>query len=805
MATVEIRDKLTDEQLGAYPCDAEVTIHGWLCAHVPGYEPRPVPPLSVELNGNIVFQKKWPEVVIKPRDKLIIYPEPAAGLGAIIVKVLVSAAINYAISSIINKQADNSAKTTPEGSSIYSVNIQGNSQRLNGTIPEIMGMHKYYPDIISQPRRQYENNDEWLYLCLSAGVGEYTFHAKNIGETSILGYLGDIQDATYLPGADLSGDEAARNIYTSLEVDGFEIEGGAYADTNIVMPDGLRYSFNGNTISAEVSDGLDPETWSPATWPYAVNDLIQIESTPYNYGYYKVVSVASGGLSVKTESGDAVSFVDTSEVSAVIGGVTPTIEGEYIGPFNACPSSTTTNKIFVDLLYVGLGKVNDDGGISARTLDVDIEWREVGGDTWNVVSISKTASTLDELGDTHEIDLGADMVPEVRLRRMTEDSKDVSVRDEARWMRLKAELPGTIDNSDITAITLKIRGTNALSNAALTRFNTIQTRHLPVYSDGEWQPAAATRSISAAFAYIIKDCGHPDERIALAELEELHDIWEARGDTFDAVFDEASTLYESIKRVLAVGFSQPVISGGQILALREAATSDYGQFFSADNTISITEDGTLFDADAKEGVTVEYFSSETWLPEYIDCLLPGQDGSNTESIRAFGIIDKTKAYQYGMRYVRAKEYGRVQFTLETELEALNANLLDKCSVPSRDTQSGWCEAYDADTNLLMLSTELDWTDGEQHYIGVRRPDGTLSGVYECSRADSHSVLLAEVLDFEPEFDGPADPPLFKFGLADDWHRPVRIRTIDPRTDGKSTVIASIYDERVFLDDDSVPA
>ena len=36
----------------------------------------------------------------------------------------------------------------------------------------------------------------------------------------------------------------------------------------------------------------------------------------------------------------------------------------------------------------------------SRTVDVDIEWREVGTDDWTVISVSKTATTRDELGDT---------------------------------------------------------------------------------------------------------------------------------------------------------------------------------------------------------------------------------------------------------------------------------------------------------------------------------------------------------------------------------------------------------------------
>ena len=435
---------------------------------------------------------------------------------------------------------------------------------------------------------------------------------------------------------------------------------------------------------------------------------------------------------------------------------------------------------------------------------MDIEWREVGTDDWTVINVSKTATTRDELGDTITIPHGAGIVPEVRMRRMSREVDDVQVFDEVRWVRLKSELPGVIDNADVTIITAKIRGTNALSSAAQSQFSTIQVRHLETYEDGEWLPAAATTDIAPVVAYAIKDSGHPDERIALDELEELDGVWKARGDEFNAVFDEDGTLYESLKKVLAVGFAQPVINTGRILPIREAAESYDGLMFSTDNTTSITEEGTLFDPDENDGVTVEYFSNETWLPEYIDCLLPGDAGVNTEAVRAIGITDKTKAYQFGMRYRRSQYYSRVSYTIETEQESKNGNLLEKCRVPSRDTQNGWCEAYDAGLQVLTVNTGLVWTDDEQHYIGVRRPDGSLSGSYACSKVDEFNVLLDEPLAFTPQFDGPLENPLFMFGIADSWSKPARIRSIEPKADGKSTVIASTYDERVFLDDDSVP-
>ena len=269
---------------------------------------------------------------------------------------------------------------------------------------------------------------------------------------------------------------------------------------------------------------------------------------------------------------------------------------------------------------------------------------------------------------------------------------------------------------------------------------------------------------------------------------------------FNAVYDSDYTLFDSLKKLLAVGYAEPIIDNGQIKATRDAVRSDYGQFFSYDNTTSISESGTLFVPDEPDGVTVEYFSNETWKTETVDCLLDGDLGEQPEEVRAFGITDKTKAWRYGMRIRRAKRYIRRLWTIGTELEALNANVGDLVSVPNRRTQTGYLEAYTGD--ILTLSTDVEFNDTDDYYIGVRKLDGTLSGPYLCVPVDSLNIQIFTEMDFTPVFDTAQDNPLFKFGTLEQWHTPAIVRSIEPDADESATLELSLYDARVYADDDN---
>tara|TARA_B100001063_G_scaffold228202_1_gene239343 strand:+ start:370 stop:723 length:354 start_codon:yes stop_codon:yes gene_type:complete len=89
-----------------------------------------------------------------------------------------------------------------------------------GIIPETAGRHLIYPDYLTMPRREYINNEQWLYLMLSVGIGEYEILPEeiSIADTPVRGYVGDIDYQVFAPGEDVTGHEAHRNVFTSSEV-----------------------------------------------------------------------------------------------------------------------------------------------------------------------------------------------------------------------------------------------------------------------------------------------------------------------------------------------------------------------------------------------------------------------------------------------------------------------------------------------------------------------------------------------------------------------------------------------------------
>ncbi|WP_444905016.1 host specificity factor TipJ family phage tail protein [Microbulbifer sp. CnH-101-E] len=283
-------------------------------------------------------------------------------------------------------------------------------------------------------------------------------------------------------------------------------------------------------------------------------------------------------------------------------------------------------------------------------------------------------------------------------------------------------------------------------------------------------------------------------------------LWSARGDSFSAVFDNKTTLFEALKKVLAVGYAEPTLDYGQIIPVRDGPRTAFEHMYQPDNMVGELEgDIKLFDPDEPDGIEVEYFDPQTWKPATVLCTLPGDQGQAPKKVRAFGITDKTKAWRFGMRQRRTQRYRRTRYSFKTEMDGLNSRYLSYCAladdIPGYP-QTGRVVAVNG--RLITLDTELEWGAGT-HFLALRKPDGTLSGLYTATPTNSANLLEVDSnLDFTPTLDGSMEPPLYMFGQAEHWSHPALITDIKPSGTERVSMTAVNYDERVYADDDGSP-
>lgn len=496
--------------------------------------------------------------------------------------------------------------------------------------------------------------------------------------------------------------------------------------------------------------------------------------------------------------------VEYSEL-AVVGG---SVYGKWAGPYVACPVGEASTTFEYDLFFPsGLSTIADNGDLQTRSVQVELQHREVGSPAWVSVSKTYSAATLDQIGYTERVTVAGSSRREFRLRRTTAAQADTRTNDKVQWYGLRTLLPSPTSYAGWTTIAVRIKGLGDIGASSENRINVLATRMLPtLQADGSWSAPQPTRDISAFFRHIVNSVGYTDAQIDMSELKRLHDIWTARGETLDNVFD-LTTVRSALEVCLAAGMADLTLADGLLTPVREGVRTAYdGPPFSAQNTTSgITRTFTTRRPDDNDGVQVEYNdAAENYAAKTVDCKLPGSLGVKLQKIKLAGVTSKTRAWRIGMRAAREMVYRRWAYTLSTELDGLVARYGDYVPlVPDVPDFGQSAIVVGVQGREITSSEPLAWQDGRSHVIAWRNPNGSLSGPYAATRIDDNVLQVAGTAPM-PTPTLAMEPPHLYFGTLEEWAFPAIVKAVRPKDENSVEVQCVNYDARIFADDDNLP-
>ena len=494
--------------------------------------------------------------------------------------------------------------------------------------------------------------------------------------------------------------------------------------------------------------------------------------------------------------------------------VTTVVGDGWIGSFIANPAGTTATEIGIDVVMPrGLYYATDSGSFSARTIEWEVEARavdddgEVAGEWITLASESVTAAenTPQRKSYRYTVDAGR---YEVRLRRTNDKDTDARAGHEIRWGGLKTFLDGQPDFGSVTLLVVRMRATDNLSQRSARLVNVVVTRKLPVWDPTTgWSEPQTTRSIAWAFADAARakyGAGLADRRIDLTALHALDQILEARGDRFDAVFDQGLTVWEALTRIARCGRALPFLQGGILRIARDAPRTLPVALFGPRNIVkgSFRVQYVMPGEDTADAVTVTYFSERTWAPDEVVAALPdsASDGMDKPAtVELFGCTGVEQAEREGLYMAAANRYRRRIVSFRTELEGLIPTYGDLIAVTHdlpRWGQGG--EVVAADGRTLTLSEPLEWESGDGteppiHYLALRRRDGTLSGPWPVTPGgDARTVELDDDLDLEPYTGTEEERTHFAFGAGEAWGLRARVLAVRPR--GEQVEITAVGED-----------
>lgn len=355
---------------------------------------------------------------------------------------------------------------------------------------------------------------------------------------------------------------------------------------------------------------------------------------------------------------------------------------ETVGPFIVNPPETRITAIGIDtLLPRGLFYANDAGGQDALEVRWTVQARAVNdaGEAttgWQILGeeVINAASP-----DTIRRSYRYSVVPgRYEVRVMRGDHKDTRARagHELRWGEVRGYLVNPSLPAGITFLAVKMRATDNLSMRSSRLINCLVTRMLPIWSPSTgWSVPQATRSIAWTFADAVRSsygAKLADSRIDLPALYRLDQTWAARGDQFDAVFDQKVTVWEALTRIARCGRAVPYLQSGVVRLVRdEPKTLPVARFTTA-NIVkgSFKLQYVMPGEETADAVTVEFFSPKTWKPAEVTVSLPGSTQTNPATVNLFGCTSQTQAMREGKYIAAANRYRRRLITFRTEMEGL---------------------------------------------------------------------------------------------------------------------------------------
>lgn len=491
------------------------------------------------------------------------------------------------------------------------------------------------------------------------------------------------------------------------------------------------------------------------------------------------------------------------------------LQGGFRGPFACCPEGEKITKIQWDVFHPsGLFGLGREGQIYDIRSFHRLEWRDMDlAGAWTQVDIEHVGGKQDAMGFTYELTLPYPMRAEARIvkRFVSQPGRiDNEKQDEIVWYGLRGLIPrGRKVYPNSTILCLTVRGGDRLSAESEAQVWVKGTRRLPVRRGGVWQPPEPTRDIVPFALHVLKSAGYTDDALDLEEWDALDALYRSRGDRYDRLHTEESTVQSVLEDCLNAGFARLTVKHGLLTPVRDESRSIFTALYTFDTQLEgegLDIRFNMISGDDYDGVDVQYTDQVKWQNDTVKCRLPGvPNPKKVKVIKAEGITERLQAYRYGMRDLMEIRYRRKTGEWASEMAAFNSNFGDLVQVGGECpgyAQSHVMRSVSADKKTFTLRAPLDLSQLAPPYMAsFRRIDGTCFGpALVTNIVGDRTFTIANPLDFDPILDQPGTvlPTYVLFGNG----YGVLIDEIDPEGTESARIKATFYDERVYTYDDA---
>lgn len=456
---------------------------------------------------------------------------------------------------------------------------------------------------------------------------------------------------------------------------------------------------------------------------------------------------------------------------------------QFVGPFVVCGPGERAKHVGYDIVFQnGLGDVKTDGTVQGWLVVIRVDaqvvddWGVPAGDWFQLRQENITGDTTTPLRFSFKDELPTPARVQLRYIRIGAFTDNQRVLNSPSLGGQRAYLDGPVPlAASATHLEVRIRASAQLSQFAQNRISVIVRRLLRQWNGAYWTAPVETRSIAWALADAwtnpVYGDGLPDARVDLQTLHELDQVWAARQDRFDHLFDAKLTSWDVASMIAQAGRAKPFRRYGVCTLVRDQLRTLPVTAFTSRNMLPGMDVGyTLANEVTADGVLVEYFSNRTWQWETILCRAPGvANPVSAPRLRLGGITGAKQAEREGLYQAAQNVYRRKFFKWQTELAGLlpaYGSMVLYAGVLPGTGQAGDVTEWDESMRVLELSEPPVFDPAAPgHSITLLRDNGSVAPAIACLPGPTAtSVVLAALPDFQLYLkDAGRERPKYVFG------------------------------------------
>ncbi len=482
---------------------------------------------------------------------------------------------------------------------------------------------------------------------------------------------------------------------------------------------------------------------------------------------------------------------------------------------------------------------NDNGGLDARSVDFEIEYKLTSDSLW----IKPTALALYGYGYSYDgvflTGTGEDQKPirvtamiedltlgtyDVRVKRVTADSTNARETLSTNWTQLKSYQQDTADYAGQNRIGLIIRASEQL-NGVVQQLSVDITAQATYFNGTAWvtgvtqNPAHWFMHFARGFYDInnklVYGVGLGEVNMDLASLHAWSQFCAAEGLTFNAVIDGNQTAAEILNTIATTGFGSPTWASGLLGVVFDQRNPSPVMTFGMSNIIRDSFQVSYIGENLADEIIVRFLNPDKdYAQDEVRTLAPEVTvPQRTSAVDLFGCTDADMAGKFANYLAAQQYYRRRRITWQSDFEGFVCQRGDVVLLSHDMTQwaySGRVVSFQGtDANLNWDEVNVNWNlanfewDGEGNivldrdiprngaveYFMLSRPDG-INYVYEVEPATGESNVIK--LFQEPDFqEGYATyDHRWSFAPTETLGKKVKIISVAPASDSRLQIVAT---------------